>query len=121
MGQTVAVTDHRWGLVSVGYEGRTSGDLLEMLDTLGVSTLVDVRLTPLSRKPGLSKTRLAAAANALGMTHSHLPALERLNHGLEVSSVSQFKLKVRWNALAANPAITFDTTHVGFLCFALVV
>lgn len=104
MGQTVAVTDHRWGLVSVGYEGRTSGDLLEMLDTLGVSTLVDVRLTPLSRKPGLSKTRLAAAANALGMTHSHLPALGNPRDNRDVFRDGQPALGcIRFSKLLARP------------------
>ena len=55
------------GLVGVGYEGRTVEELIVQLHTLGVSRLVDVRLTPLSRKPGLSKTALG---QALGMSRT---------------------------------------------------
>ncbi|HLL68589.1 MAG TPA: DUF488 domain-containing protein [Micromonosporaceae bacterium] len=46
------------GLVGVGYEGRTIEELIAQLHALGVSRLVDIRLNPLSRKPGLSKTAL---------------------------------------------------------------
>jgi uncharacterized protein (DUF488 family) len=63
------------GLVSIGYEGRTSEELLSTLVELNVTTLVDVRLTPLSRKPGLSKTRLAASSEAAGVKYVHLSAL----------------------------------------------
>ena len=65
----------RSALVSIGYEGRTSEALLATLIDLAVDTLVDVRLTPLSRKPGLSKTRLAAGAEGVGVRYVHLPAL----------------------------------------------
>lgn len=63
------------GLVSIGYEGRTAQELLGALRDLGVKTLVDVRLTPLSRKPGLSKTKLGLAASGLGILYVHLPRL----------------------------------------------
>ena len=45
---------------TVGYQDRTVDDVIDVLSTAGVEVLVDVRLTPLSRKPGLSKHRLAA-------------------------------------------------------------
>lgn len=64
-----------WGLVSIGYEGRTVDQLLNLLGEHGVATLVDVRLTPLSRKPGLSKTKLSATAQTCGIRYVHLPAL----------------------------------------------
>jgi len=65
----------RGGLVSIGYEGRTSEELLQTLVELGVTNIVDVRLTPLSRKPGLSKTRLSASSEAAGLQYVHLSAL----------------------------------------------
>lgn len=49
--------------------------LVEQLLSVGVHVLVDVRLTPLSRKPGLSKTRLAAALGAVGIRYIHYRAL----------------------------------------------
>lgn len=62
-------------LVSLGYEGRTASELIEQLADVGVSVLVDIRLTPLSRKPGMSKTRLGATLADNGIDYVHLPAL----------------------------------------------
>lgn len=62
-------------LVSLGYEGRTVEELIANLRCESVTVLVDVRLTPLSRKPGLSKRRLAAALGAVGIRYLHLRAL----------------------------------------------
>ena len=61
--------------MSVGYEGRTVEDLVQRLLAENVQVLVDVRLTPLSRKPGLSKTRLARALKAVGISYVHHRAL----------------------------------------------
>jgi hypothetical protein len=69
------VTFQSTALYTVGYEGRTAGELVTLLSQAAVDVLVDVRLTPLSRKPGLSKRRLAAALAAAGVDYLHLPAL----------------------------------------------
>lgn len=66
---------HVPALVSLGYEGRTVDDLVGDLQRESVRILVDVRLTPLSRKPGMSKRRLAATLKEHGITYVHLPAL----------------------------------------------
>ena len=62
-------------LVSLGYEGRTVDELIVNLLRERVSVLVDVRLTPLSRKPGMSKKRLASALESAGIRYVHLRAL----------------------------------------------
>jgi len=62
-------------LFSVGYEGRTSETLLSMLAEAKVSILVDVRLAARSRKPGLSKRRIADSLAATGIDYAHLPVL----------------------------------------------
>ncbi|MFG1928758.1 DUF488 family protein [Cryptosporangium sp. NPDC048952] len=63
------------GLVSVGYEGRTAEQFVaEMLES-GVAAVTDVRLTPLSRKPGFSKTRLGQALAEAGIGYRHAKAL----------------------------------------------
>jgi uncharacterized protein (DUF488 family) len=62
-------------LATIGYEGRSAEQLLADLRAQAVTTLVDVRLTPLSHKPGLSKRRLAEALAAAGLAYVHLPAL----------------------------------------------
>lgn len=62
-------------LVSIGYEGRSAEDLVSELCAQGVDVLVDVRLTPSSRKPGLSKRRLAERLAEAGIDYLHLKAL----------------------------------------------
>ncbi|WP_156685619.1 DUF488 domain-containing protein [Mycobacterium sp. Marseille-P9652] len=62
-------------VVSIGYEGRTVGDLVAQLLNQRVRVLVDVRLTPLSRKPGLSKRKLSEALAAVGIGYVHHRAL----------------------------------------------
>lgn len=63
------------GLIGVGYEGRTVEAVISQLRETGVAIVVDVRLTPLSRKPGFSKRALAEALQSSGIEYRHLPAL----------------------------------------------
>jgi len=58
-------------LVSIGYEGRNLDDLVSQLVVNAVDVLVDVRLNPISRKPGLSKRRLAEALEQVGIQYVH--------------------------------------------------
>jgi len=62
-------------LCTVGYERRTVDELITTLTRAAVEVLVDVRLTPLSRKPGLSKNRIATRLYAAGIDYLHLPQL----------------------------------------------
>jgi uncharacterized protein (DUF488 family) len=62
-------------LVSVGYEGRSVDELVSELIANHVDILVDVRLTPLSRKRGLSKRLLSAALAEVGIAYVHHGAL----------------------------------------------
>jgi uncharacterized protein (DUF488 family) len=68
-------TLQKMALLTVGYEGRTAEELVLKLAEAGVKVLVDVRLTPLSRKPGLSKRQLTETLAAAGVEYLHLPAL----------------------------------------------
>lgn len=105
VGDAVGVGMKKSGLVSIGYEGRTAGDLLRTLASLGVDTLVDVRLTPISRKPGLSKTRLGEGAAALGIDYVHLPSLGNPKDNREpFRSGSVQDGCIRFSALLARPA-----------------
>ncbi|MGI5146911.1 DUF488 family protein [Plantactinospora sp. CA-294935] len=65
------LTGDRSGLVGVGYEGRDIGDFVADLVTMGVSRLVDVRLTPISRKRGFSKSALGQALGDAGIAYEH--------------------------------------------------
>lgn len=62
-------------LVTIGYEGRSLDQLVAELGSAAVTTVVDVRRTPISHKPGLSKRRLAAGLESAGLGYVHLPAL----------------------------------------------
>lgn len=58
-------------IYTVGYEGRTAESLVELLRLAGADLVVDVRLTPISRKPGLSKTALSDALGEAGIDYVH--------------------------------------------------
>lgn len=62
-------------VIGVGYEGRSVEDLVSLVTEAGVTVLVDVRLNAISRKPGLSKSRLAARLGEVGIRYEHVPAL----------------------------------------------
>lgn len=62
-------------IFTIGYEGSAVGDFIATLRLVGIETLVDVRALPLSRKPGFSKTPLAAALAESDLSYLHLSAL----------------------------------------------
>ncbi|MFG1464323.1 DUF488 domain-containing protein [Xanthobacter sp. DSM 24535] len=62
-------------LFTVGYEQTTSGAFQGSLTRAGVDLLVDVRAVAASRRPGFSKTALAAGIAAHGIAYVHLRAL----------------------------------------------
>ena len=58
-------------IVSIGYERRTLDELISLLRLHDVEVLVDVRLTPVSRKQGFSKSALAEALGRAGIHYRH--------------------------------------------------
>ncbi len=58
-------------IYSVGYEGMTVSGLVDRLTGARVSVLVDVRLNPVSRKPGFSRRRLTEALHDAGIAYVH--------------------------------------------------
>lgn len=59
------------GVLGVGYEGREVAEFVVDLADRGVTRLVDVRLTPISRKRGFSKTALRHALAEVGIAYDH--------------------------------------------------
>jgi len=53
-------------LYTIGYEKTLLKDVIATLASAGVSTLLDVRDRPISRRPGFSKRQLAAAVEEAG-------------------------------------------------------
>ena len=62
-------------LYTIGYEKALLRDVIATLNAAGVSTLLDVRDRPISRRPGFSKRQLAAAIEDARMRYVHLAAL----------------------------------------------
>jgi uncharacterized protein (DUF488 family) len=60
---------------TIGYEGLDTDRFLRLLAEHGVETVVDVRATPISRKPGFSKTVLRNTLSACGFGYVHMRAL----------------------------------------------
>jgi len=58
-------------IYSVGYEGFDTDALVRRLTDAEVSYLIDVRLTPTSRKPGFSKKSLSAVLGQAGISYVH--------------------------------------------------
>ena len=60
---------------TIGYEGLTLEQFLELLQANGVEHLVDIREAPISRKTGFAKAALSEAVERAGIRYSHLRAL----------------------------------------------
>ncbi|MCF6524261.1 DUF488 family protein [Streptomyces sp. JJ36] len=63
------------GLWSAGYEGRDIDSFVASLVDSHIGVVADVRLTPISRKKGFSKTRLGEALAEAGIEYTHLRGL----------------------------------------------
>lgn len=70
-------------LFTIGYEGADIGRVIAALQDAGVTTLLDVRDAPVSRKPGFSKKALDAALAAAGIAYVHLRWLGNPRPGRE--------------------------------------
>jgi uncharacterized protein (DUF488 family) len=62
-------------VIGIGYQQRTVDEFVDDLAGMGVSLVVDVRLTPVSRRPGFSKTALTQALTGAGVAYEHRPEL----------------------------------------------
>ncbi|MBA4353865.1 MAG: hypothetical protein C0409_04165 [Novosphingobium sp.] len=60
---------------TIGYEQATVAGVVAALRNAGVEVLADVRALPLSRRPGFSKSALAAAMQAAGIEYMHFKPL----------------------------------------------
>lgn len=67
--------DKTAALFTIGYEQTTTGAFQDTLTRAGVDLLVDVRAVAASRRPGFSKTALAAGVADQGIAYVHMRAL----------------------------------------------
>lgn len=113
-------------LISLGYEGRSVTELLAVLFEQSVSVLVDVRLTPLSRKPGMSKRKLSAMLSEIGIGYLHLPELGNPKDNRDLFRMgdprSRSRFRARLQGCVAVQALhqiseLLDDGAVAVLCF----
>jgi uncharacterized protein (DUF488 family) len=72
-------------IFTIGYEGTTMADFLAALTVAGVERVIDVRALPLSRRPGFSKSSLAASLLEAGIGYVHLKALGTPKRGRDAA------------------------------------
>ena len=72
-------------IFTIGYEATTMADFLAALQAAGVKRVVDVRALPLSRRPGFSKSSLAASLQQAGIDYVHLKALGTPKRGRDAA------------------------------------
>lgn len=81
-------------IITIGYEGADLGDFLATLKLLEVTTLLDIRELPISRRKGFAKTALREAVQSVGIDYRHEPRLgspKAIRHQLrEDSDYSRF-------------------------------
>ena len=79
-------------LFTIGYEQTPSKAVLDELENAGVKLLVDVRAVASSRRPGFSKSQLAAGLDARGISYLHLRGLGTPKEGREAARGGRFAL-----------------------------
>jgi uncharacterized protein (DUF488 family) len=77
-------------LFTVGYEQTPASSVLDELEQAGVKLLVDVRAVAASRRPGFSKTQLAAGLDERGIGYLHLRGLGTPKDGREAARGGKF-------------------------------
>ncbi|NVN84546.1 MAG: DUF488 domain-containing protein [Rhodopseudomonas sp.] len=77
-------------LFTVGYEQTPAKAVLDELQHAGVKLLVDVRAVAASRRPGFSKTQLAAGLDERGIGYLHLRGLGTPKDGRDAARGGKF-------------------------------
>ena len=77
-------------LFTIGYEQTPAKSVLDELEEAGVKLLVDVRAVASSRRPGFSKSQLAAGLDERGMAYVHLRGLGTPKEGRLAARSGQY-------------------------------
>lgn len=78
-------------LFTIGYEQTAQKAVLDELERAGVKLLVDVRAIASSRRPGFSKSQLAAGLDERGISYLHLRGLGTPKNGREAARSGDMK------------------------------
>ena len=115
-------------LATIGYQGATPDGFRSALELAGIELLVDIRAVASSRRPGFSKTKLAANVEEAGIAYLHLRALgtpadgraaARAGKHAEMRAIflAHMKSPEAQAALADLTDIVRGGKHVCVLCF----
>jgi uncharacterized protein (DUF488 family) len=77
-------------LFTIGYEQTPAKAVLDELEAAGVKLLVDVRAVAASRRPGFSKSQLAAGLDGRGIGYLHLRGLGTPKQGRDAARSGKF-------------------------------
>lgn len=77
-------------IFTIGYEQTPAKAVLDELQNAGVKLLVDVRAVAASRRPGFSKTQLAAGLDGRGISYLHLRDLGTPKTGRDAARSGKF-------------------------------
>ncbi|KQN03930.1 hypothetical protein ASE78_02450 [Sphingomonas sp. Leaf25] len=72
-------------IYTIGYEAVTVAEFVAALQAAGVRRVIDVRALPLSRRPGFSKSALAAELAGHDIDYIHLKALGTPKRGRDAA------------------------------------
>jgi uncharacterized protein (DUF488 family) len=78
-------------LFTIGYEQTPAKAVLDELEDAGVKLLVDVRAVASSRRPGFSKSQLAAGLDERGIAYLHLRGLGTPKEGRLAARSGQYE------------------------------
>jgi uncharacterized protein (DUF488 family) len=78
-------------LFTIGYEQTPAKSVLDELEHAGVKLLVDVRAVASSRRPGFSKSQLAAGLDERGISYVHLRGLGTPKEGRLAARAGQYE------------------------------
>ncbi len=114
-------------LLTIGYEGRTQDEFVDLLKGARAELLIDVRAIAASRRPGFSKTALAGALREAGIDYIHLRALgtpkpgrdaARKGHAEEMRRIYEGQLATPEAQLALEQALSAALERrSALLCF----
>lgn len=114
-------------IFTIGYEQARQEAVVDALRAAGVKLLADIRYLPLSRRPGFSKSSLAAAVTEAGIAYRHFKQLgtpaegraaARRGDHAELSRIyaGQLQLPEAMAQMAELRAIA-ETHPVALLCY----
>src|SRR5512142_902011 len=75
---------------TIGYEQTPAKAVLDELEHAGVKLLVDVRAVASSRRPGFSKSQLAAGLDERGISYLHLRGLGTPKEGRAAARAGKY-------------------------------